>query len=116
MPLASFVCFNATNLTVMMCSSAEQVDSLYNFHESSFLDFPEDDNHIRTFTYPTSEGDEEIFVCEEGYHEGLIEMVKQKIQQTESGLDDFDEDSEQFVTLSTELDTLVDILTSLEYL
>lgn len=116
MPLASFVCFNATNLTVMMCSSAEQVDSLYNFHESSFLDFPEDGDHIRSFNYPTSEGDEEIFVCEEGYHEGLIKLVKQKIEQTESGLDDFDEDSEQFVTLSTELDVLVNIQTTLESL
>lgn len=116
MPLASFVCFNATNLTVMLCSSAQQVDSLYNFHESSFLDFPENDDHIRSFVMPTSEGDEEIFVCEEGFHEGLINLVKQKIEQLESGLDDFDEDTPQFVELSTELDALVDILTSLESL
>lgn len=109
----SFVAIVTSTPELTPVMSAAGIDETFNFHESSFLDFPENDG-VRNFIDLETEDD--VYVADITKLPGLINIVKVKIIDLESMLDDLTPDEEDFESLDKELEAYKKILSTLEYL
>lgn len=108
-----YIAFVMETAKLMPIMFAAEIDQAFGFHESSFLDFAETDG-VRSFIELGTE--HQVFVADVRDLCGLINVIKVHILSIESGMDDFSEEDEQFIALTSELEDCQKILSTLEEL